>query len=149
MRFLDSLFKLTENQTSLRREGLAGLTTFAAMAYILAVNPSILEAAGMNRAALVTVTALGAAAGCFLMALLANYPIAMAPGMGMNAFFAFTVCQGMGIPWQGALGIVFWNGVIFLGLSISGFRERLVESAGGGSVLSSASDHRRVDEAAR
>lgn len=127
-RFLDSFFKLTENGTSLRGECLAGLTSFAAMAYILAVHPSILEAAGMDRAALVTVTALSAAVGCFLMAGLANYPIAMAPGMGMNAFFALTVCVGMGVPWQGALGIVFWNGVIFLFLSVSGLREKVVES---------------------
>ena len=127
MKFLDSLFRLTENQSDVRRECVAGLTSFAAMAYILAVNPSILAAAGMDQGALVTVTALGAAIGCFLMAGLANYPIAMAPGMGMNAFFAFTVCQGMGVPWQGALGIVFWNGVLFLALSVSGFRERLVE----------------------
>ncbi len=126
MKFLESLFRLAENQTSIRREFVAGLTSFAAMAYILAVNPAILSAAGMDQAALVTVTALGAAIGCFLMAGLANYPIAMAPGMGMNAFFAFTVCQGMGVPWQGALGIVFWNGILFLALSASGFREKLV-----------------------
>ena len=126
--FLDSFFKLTESGTNLRSECLAGLTSFAAMAYILAVHPSILEAAGMDRAALVTVTALSAAIGCFLMAGLANYPIAMAPGMGMNAFFALTVCVGMGVPWQGALGIVFWNGVIFLFLSVSGLREKVVES---------------------
>lgn len=127
-KFLDSFFKLTENGTSIRKECLAGLTSFAAMAYILAVHPSILEAAGMDRAALVTVTALSAAVGCFLMAGLANYPIAMAPGMGMNAFFALTVCVGMGVPWQGALGIVFWNGVLFLFLSVSGLREKVVES---------------------
>jgi len=127
-KILDSFFKLTENGTSIRKECLAGLTSFAAMAYILAVHPSILEAAGMDRAALVTVTALSAAVGCFLMAGLANYPIAMAPGMGMNAFFALTVCVGMGVPWQGALGIVFWNGVLFLFLSVSGLREKVVES---------------------
>ena len=128
MKLLESWFRLTENQTTFRREMLAGLTSFAAMAYILALNPSILEAAGMDRAALVTVTALGAALGCFLMAGLANYPIALAPGMGMNAYFAFTVCQGMGVPWQGALGIVFWNGIIFLALSFSGARRLIVES---------------------
>ena len=125
---LESIFRLKEHGTTWRREVLAGLTSFAAMAYILAVNPAILEAAGMDRGALVTVTAMGAAIGCFLMAALANYPIALAPGMGMNAFFALTVCQGMGVPWQGALGIVFWNGVLFLILSLSGVRERVVES---------------------
>ena len=127
MHFLDSVFKLSEHQTSLRKEGVAGLTSFAAMAYILAVNPSILSASGMDAAALVTVTALSAALGCGLMAFLANYPIALAPGMGMNAFFAFTLCQTLGIPWQGALGIVFWNGVLFMALSLSGIRERIRE----------------------
>ncbi len=127
MHFLDSVFKLSEHQTSLRKEGVAGLTSFAAMAYILAVNPSILSASGMDAAALVTVTALSAAMGCGLMAILANYPIALAPGMGMNAFFAFTLCQTLGIPWQGALGIVFWNGVLFMALSLSGIRERIIE----------------------
>ena len=132
MKFIDSVFRLAENQTSVRTECIAGLTSFAAMAYILAVHPSILAAAGMDAGALVTVTALSSALGCFLMAGLANYPIAMAPGMGMNAFFAFTVCQGMGVPWQGALGIVFWNGLLFLGLSFSGLREKVVDSVPAG-----------------
>ncbi len=105
------------------------------MAYILAVNPSILAAAGMDAGALVTVTALSAALGCFLMAGLANYPVAMAPGMGMNAFFAFTVCQGMGVPWQGALGIVFWNGLLFLGLTFSGLRGKVVDCVPSGIKL--------------
>lgn len=123
---LDTLFKLKENQTTVGRELQAGLTTFAAMAYILAVNPAILANAGMDQAALVTVTAVTAALATTLMALLTNYPIALAPGMGINAFFTFTIVLGKGVPWTEALGMVFVNGVIFLGLSLSGWRERII-----------------------
>lgn len=123
---LERLFKLRENGTTVPRELQAGLTTFAAMAYILAVNPAILAAAGMDQAALVTVTALTSAVATLLMAFLTNYPIALAPGMGINAFFAFTICLGMGIRWQDALGMVFVNGVIFLALSVTGVRERII-----------------------
>ncbi len=105
---------------------MAGLTTFAAMAYILVVNPSILKDAGMPRAALVTATAVGAAMATLLMAFMANLPLAMAPGMGINAFFAYTVCLGMGVPWQDALGLVFVNGILFLLLSVTGVREKIV-----------------------
>lgn len=125
---LDSLFKLKENQTTVARELQAGLTTFAAMAYILAVNPAILANAGMNQAALVTVTAVTAALATALMALLTNYPIALAPGMGINAFFTFTIVLGKGVPWSEALGMVFVNGVIFLALSLTGWRERIIEA---------------------
>lgn len=123
---LESLFKLKENQTTAGRELQAGLTTFAAMAYILAVNPAILANAGMDQAALVTVTAVTAALATGLMALLTNYPIALAPGMGINAFFTFTIVLGKGVPWTEALGMVFVNGVIFLGLSLTGWRERII-----------------------
>ena len=123
---LDSLFKLKENQTTVARELQAGLTTFAAMAYILAVNPAILANAGMNQAALVTVTAVTAALATALMALMTNYPIALAPGMGINAFFTFTIVLGKGVPWSEALGMVFVNGVIFLALSLTGWRERII-----------------------
>lgn len=123
---LDTLFKLKENQTTAGRELQAGLTTFAAMAYILAVNPAILANAGMNQAALVTVTAVTAALATTLMALLTNYPIALAPGMGINAFFTFTIVLGKGVPWTEALGMVFVNGVIFLALSLTGWRERII-----------------------
>lgn len=123
---LDTLFKLKENQTTVGRELQAGLTTFAAMAYILAVNPAILANAGMDQAALVTVTAVTAALATTLMALLTNYPIALAPGMGINAFFTFTIVLGKGVPWTEALGMVFVNGVIFLGLSLTGWRERII-----------------------
>jgi AGZA family xanthine/uracil permease-like MFS transporter len=96
---LEALFKLKENRTTVGREMQAGLTTFAAMAYILAVNPAILANAGMDKAALVTVTAVTAALATGLMALLTNYPIALAPGMGINAFFTFTIVLGKGVPW--------------------------------------------------
>ncbi len=121
-------FGLAERGTTPGREFQAGVTTFAAMAYILAVNPGVLADAGMPRPALVTVTALSAALATSIMALLANYPLAMAPGMGINAFFTYTICVGAGIPWQQALGMVFVNGVVFLLLSLSGVRERIVRA---------------------
>jgi adenine/guanine/hypoxanthine permease len=125
---LSRLFHLPEHGTSISRELQAGLTTFAAMAYILAVNPAILAEAGMDRAALVTVTALTAAVSTVLMAALTNYPIALAPGMGINAFFTYTICLGYGVPWQQALGMVFINGVIFLALSLGGIREKIIRA---------------------
>jgi AGZA family xanthine/uracil permease-like MFS transporter len=124
----ERVFRLRENGTTVGREMMAGLTTFAAMAYILAVNPDILKNAGMPTPALVTATALSAAMATTLMALLTNFPLALAPGMGINAFFAFTICGAMGIPWQGALGLVFINGCIFLLLSISGVREKILNA---------------------
>jgi AGZA family xanthine/uracil permease-like MFS transporter len=123
-----SWFQLSERGTTAGREVLAGVTTFAAMAYILAVNPGILAETGMDRAALVTVTALSAATATALMALLSNYPLALAPGMGINAFFTYTICIGSGVPWQQALGMVFVNGCVFLLLSLSGVRERVVRA---------------------
>src|SRR6266540_2022159 len=123
---LNKFFHLDENHTTVGRELQAGLTTFAAMAYILAVNPGILSATGMDKGALVTVTAITAAMATTIMALMTNYPIALAPGMGINAFFTFTICLGKGVPWQEALGMVFVNGVIFLLLSITGIREKII-----------------------
>lgn len=123
---LNRLFKLTENRTTVGREMAAGLTTFAAMAYILAVNPGILSATGMDKGALLTVTALTAAVSTAIMALMTNYPIALAPGMGINAFFTFTIVLGKGVPWPEALGMVFVNGVIFLLLSVTGVREKIM-----------------------
>jgi AGZA family xanthine/uracil permease-like MFS transporter len=120
------LYRLTENGTTVGREIQAGATTFAAMAYILAVNPAILSAAGMPPAALITVTALTAAVSTLLMGFLTNYPLALAPGMGINAYFAFTVCLGLGVSWQSALGLVFVNGVVFLALSVTGLREKII-----------------------
>src|SRR5215211_2897496 len=97
---LQRLFKLSDNNTTVGREMQAGLTTFAAMAYILAVNPDIISATGMDKPALVTVTALTAAIATAIMALLTNYPIALAPGMGINAFFTFTIVLGQKVPWS-------------------------------------------------
>ena len=123
---LNRFFKLDQHGTTPLRELQAGLTTFAAMAYILAVNPGILANTGMDKGALVTVTALTAALATALMALLTNYPIAMAPGMGINAFFTFTICLGKGLPWSEALGMVLINGLIFLALSVSGIRVKII-----------------------
>jgi AGZA family xanthine/uracil permease-like MFS transporter len=123
---LRRLFHLDEHGTTVGREAQAGLTTFAAMAYILAVNPSILANTGMDKGALVTVTALTAAIATGLMALLTNYPLALAPGMGINAFFTFTICGAKHVPWQEALGMVFINGLIFLSLSVTGVREKII-----------------------
>ncbi len=123
---LNKLYRLSENGTTVGRELQAGATTFAAMAYILAVNPAILSAAGMPQPALITVTAITAAVSTLLMGFLTNYPLALAPGMGINAYFAFTICLGLGVSWQSALGLVFVNGVIFLALSVTGVREKII-----------------------
>ncbi len=125
---LNRIFKLDQHQTTVGRELQAGLTTFTAMAYILAVNPLILKDAGMPQAAVVTVTAITAAISTLLMAFMTNFPIALAPGMGINAYFTSTVCLGADVPWQSALGLVFANGVMFLLLSLSGPREKIVNS---------------------
>lgn len=121
-------FKFEEHKTNLKTEILAGLTTFAAMAYILVVNPMLLGNAGMDPQAVMMATGISAAIGCFLMAFMANYPIALAPGMGTNAYFAFIIVLGMGIPWQGALSLTFWNGIIFILLSASGIRKRIISA---------------------
>lgn len=126
--FLEHVFKLKEKGSNLKTEFIAGLTTFAAMSYVLVVNPSILAAGGMPIAGLITVTAIAACLGTLLMAYMTNYPIAMAPGMGLNAFFAFTICLTREIPWDAALGIVFWNGILFLILSLTGVRTKIAEA---------------------
>ena len=125
---IERFFQLRENGTDARREAIAGVTTFAAMAYILAVNPAILSIAGIDKGALITATALAAAFTTTAMALMTNYPIALAPGMGLNAFFAFTMCGTFKVPWQGALGLVFWEGVVFLLLTLTGVRQAIVEA---------------------
>ncbi|WP_043836866.1 solute carrier family 23 protein [Muricoccus aerilatus] len=112
--------------TNPRREVVAGLTTFLTMAYIIVVNPQIMSTAGIDAGAAFVATCLAAAIGCALMAFLANLPIALAPGMGLNAYFAFAVVAGMGISWQVALGAVFISGVLFFLVSIAGFREWLI-----------------------
>lgn len=122
---LDKLFKLTENQTTVKTEILAGFTSFTTAAYILAVHPAILAAAGMDRGAVFTATVLAAFIGTLLMALLANYPLVLAPGMGLNAYFAYSVVQNMGYSWQMALAAVFTEGLIFILLSLTGVREAI------------------------
>ena len=125
---LDSFFKLSAQGTNLRTEVIAGLTTFLAMVYIIFVNPEILSAAGMDRHAVFVATCLAAAIGSLIMGLYANYPIALAPGMGLNAYFAYSVVQGLGYTWQVALGAVFISGVLFLILSILPVREWIINS---------------------
>ncbi len=123
---LDAIFKLSHHQTNLRREALAGATTFLAMVYIIFVNPQILSAAGMDRDAVFVATCLAAAVGSLIMGLYANYPIALAPGMGLNAYFAFTVVLTLGHTWQVALGAVFVSGLLFLIISLSPLRAWLI-----------------------
>ena len=123
--FLGRLFKLRRNRTSVRTELVAGLTTFMTMAYILAVNPDILSAAGMPKGGVFMATALAAVVGTLFMAFMSNYPFVLAPGMGLNAYFAFTVCLGMGYSWQFALLAVFVEGLVFLALSLTPVRESI------------------------
>jgi AGZA family xanthine/uracil permease-like MFS transporter len=125
---LDKFFKITENKSTLRTEIIAGITTFMTMVYILAVNPSILSAAGMDKDAVFTATALSAIIATLVMALVAKLPFALAPGMGLNAFFAYTVVLGMGYSWQFALTAVFLEGIIFILLTAFNIRELIVNS---------------------
>ena len=125
---IERLFKLEARNTNDRTEVIAGVTTFLTAAYIVFVNPSILAAAGMPEATLITVTCLVAGIATLLMAFWANVPLMMAPGMGLNAFFAFTLVGGMKVPWQTALGVVFLSGVFFLLLTLIGFRDRIVKA---------------------
>lgn len=122
---LEKFFKLKENGTNVKTEIIAGITSFMTMAYILAVNPSIMSAAGMDHGAVFTATALAAFIGTLAMALFANYPFALAPGMGLNAYFAYTVVLGMGYSWQYALAAVFAEGIIFIVLSLTNVREAI------------------------
>lgn len=125
---LEKVFKIQERGSNVRTEVIAGITTFLAMAYIIFVNPAILTLAGMDKGALITTTCLATAIGTFLAAFLGNVPIAMAPGMGLNAFFTFTLVMGKGVPWQDALGVVFLSGTFFFILAASGLRERLANA---------------------
>ena len=122
---LEKMFKLNENKTNVRTEVIAGLTTFMTMAYILAVNPNLLSAAGMDSTAVLIATCLASFIGTMCMALMANYPFALAPGMGLNAYFAYTVCVGMGYDWRVALMAVFVEGLIFIVLSLTNVREAI------------------------
>lgn len=122
------MFKLKENNTNIRTEIIAGFTTFFAMSYIIFVNPHMLEATGMDFAAVMIATCVSAAIGSFLTAFIANIPFAQAPGMGLNALFTFTLCGGMGYTWNQALAIVFISGVIFLIITITPLRSKIIES---------------------
>ena len=122
---LDKIFHLKENKTDAKTEIMAGVTTFMTMAYILAVNPNLLSAAGMDSTAVLIATCLASFIGCVCMAFMANYPFALAPGMGLNAYFAYTVCIGMGVSWQTALFAVFVEGIIFILLSLTNVREAI------------------------
>ncbi len=125
---LERLFKLSENRTNVRTEIIAGVTTFLTMAYIIFVNPAILSATGMDQGSVFVATCLAAAIGCFIMGFVANYPIAQAPGMGLNAFFTYSVVLGMGYTWQVALAAVFCSGVLFIILSLFKIREWIINS---------------------
>jgi adenine/guanine/hypoxanthine permease len=123
---IERYFKLTENQTSVRQEMLGGLTTFVTMAYIIVVNAQILAQAGMPVEGVVFATCISSAAATLVMGLYANYPIALAPGMSLNAYFTYSVCLAMHIPWQTALAVVFCSGVLFLVLTVTRVREQIV-----------------------
>ncbi|MBR2475054.1 MAG: NCS2 family permease, partial [Bacteroidaceae bacterium] len=124
---LTKLFGYNPKTTTIRTEIMAGITTFLTMAYILAINPSILSETGMDKGALFTTTVLMAALPTIFMALYAKLPLALAPGMGLNAFFAYTVCMVMGYSWQFALTAVFLEGLLFILLTITNLREKIVE----------------------
>ena len=125
---LEKLFGLKAHGTTVRTEALAGATTFLTMAYIIVVNPAILSEAGLPVAALAAATCLSAGIGSLLMGFMANYPLALAPGMGLNAYFTYTVVKGMGVPWEVALGCVFISGIAFLLLTLVGVRQLIVRS---------------------
>jgi AGZA family xanthine/uracil permease-like MFS transporter len=123
---IERYFRLKENQTTVRAEFLGGLTTFITMAYIVVVNPQVLSKAGMPVEGVVFATCISAAVATLVMGLYANYPIALAPGMSLNAYFTYSVCLGMHVPWQTALGVIFFSGVFFLILTVSRVREKIV-----------------------
>ncbi len=125
---LERVFKLKENNTNVRTEIIAGFTTFFAMSYIIFVNPNMLQITGMDFTAVMIATCVASAIGCFLTAFIANIPFAQAPGMGLNAFFTFTLCQGMGYTWNQALAIVFISGIIFLIITLTPLRSKVIES---------------------
>ena len=128
---MDKFFKVSERGSSIRAEIVGGVTTFFAMAYIIFVNPSLLSQTGMNSNGVMLATCISAAIGCLLTALLANAPFAQAPGMGLNAFFTFTVCFNMGYTWQEALAIVLLSGILFLVISVSPLRSKIISSIPG------------------
>lgn len=128
VKFLDEKFLISERGGSIRSEFFGGLTTFLTISYIIFVNPAVLSLTGMDKGALVTVTCVATAIGSFLGGILGNVPISLAPGVGLNAFFTFTLVMGNGISWQDALGVVFFSGVFYLVLAICGIREKIINS---------------------
>ncbi|MCP3704170.1 MAG: NCS2 family permease, partial [Alteromonas sp.] len=126
--FLEKLFKIKAHGSSVKNELVGGVTTFATMAYIIFVNPQIMAASGMDSGAVFVATCIGAAIGCLLMGLFANWPVGLAPGMGLNAFFSFTVVSEMGYSWEVALGAVFISGILFVGMSFYKVRQWIIES---------------------
>ncbi len=125
---MDKFFKISERGSTLRAEVVGGITTFFAMAYIIFVNSGMLSATGMDKNGVLLATCISAAIGCFLTAMLANVPFAQAPGMGLNAFFTYTVCFGMGYTWQEALAIVLLSGILFLVIAVSPLRSRIISA---------------------
>ena len=128
MNIIKKYFGLDETHTSIKIEFLAGLTTFISMSYILFVNPSVLGASGMDKGAVFTATALASALGTAIMGIVANYPIGEAPALGINAFFAYTVCIGMHVKWQTALASVFVASVLFILITLLKLREKIINS---------------------
>src|SRR5699024_8067969 len=126
--FIARYFRFSAEGTSYRKEIIGGVTTFLAMAYIMFVNPAILGATGMDQGALFTATGVSAILGCLFMAFIARYPVAIAPSMGLNAFFAYSVVLGMGVPWQTALVGVFLSGVIFVAITLLKLREMILDA---------------------
>ena len=124
---LEKIFNLKTNNTSLKREILAGITTFVTMSYIIFVNPQMMAESGMDYGASFVGTCIAASLACFFMGLYANWPVGLAPGMGLNAFFTYTVVGGMGYPWEIALGAVFWSGILFTIMSITPLRKWMLE----------------------
>src|SRR5499433_4354751 len=123
---IERYFKLREHRTSVRQELLGGLTTFMTMAYIIVVNPQMLAQTGMPAEGVVFATCISAAVATLVMGLYANYPIALAPGMSLNAYFTYAVCLGMHVPWRTALGVVFLSGVLFIVITVTRVREQIV-----------------------
>lgn len=125
---VERVFRLKERQTTMRRELLAGLTTFMTMAYVVIVNPRILSESGMPVDGVLFATCISSAVATLIMGLWANYPIALAPGMSLNAYFTYSIVLGRGVPWKTALGMVFLSGVLFLLLTLSNIREQVVNA---------------------
>ncbi|MEE1332979.1 MAG: NCS2 family permease, partial [Erysipelotrichaceae bacterium] len=128
---LEKIFKLRENNTTVRTELIAGLTTFMTMVYILALNPTILSASGMDAGSVLTATAVASAIACFCMAAFSNKPFALSAGLGLNAYFAYTICGTMGYSWQAALTAVLIEGIIFIILSLTNIREAIFNAIPG------------------